>query len=329
MKTPLTTITSSVALVGFLASLATADIVGFQAESGTTPAGKDGYRVQSDKDALDCHYIDSDHRDVKDPLGDFAVFREYSLTLPAGTYDLWGRIYSPTNFSYDPNFSDDPALNETPDAFNNDSFFVAETFGGDPEVDLDRGNGFASVGNFDGGGDPPRANTVDAYAWINLTDGVDLNGSTATASLDPVTTYTTAGGPVTWTLMSREGGIRHDAFAFVPEDETPTEEELIAAVVNFGDFNIDTVIDSVDFGILRDHLYAHLDGPVSYCDGDIDFDGDVDLYDFRRFKTLFPGAVAAATSVPEPSCLALVLCALAGIAVRGQRPGYRTRQIEN
>ncbi len=223
---------TSIAVAGLLPSPAFADIVGFEAEAGSTPAGKDAYRVQNDENALGCQYIDTDHRDAKDPFGDFAVYREYSLALPAGTYDLWGRIYCPTLFTYDPDFSDDPDSNDALAAFESDSFFVPFTFGGDPAVDLDRGNGFASSGRFDGLGAPPRANVHDAYAWINLTDGVDLNGlGPSSGTVDPVASYTTAGGTVRFRLMSREGGIRHDGFAFVPDGQMPTEEELNAAVV--------------------------------------------------------------------------------------------------
>ena len=139
-------------------------------------------------------------------------------------------------FSYDPDFSDDPDSNEAAAAFENDSFFVAFTFGGDPAVDQDRGNGYGSTGRFDGV--DGRANIRDAYAWINLTDGVDLNGLSG-SGVDPVASYTTAGGTETFSLMSREGGIRHDAFAFVTDGQTPTEEELDAAVeASSGDFRI-------------------------------------------------------------------------------------------
>ena len=226
MKTTFVTTTISVTVVCLLHSLAPAAIVGFEAESGSTPAGV-GYRVQNDPAALGGRYIDTDHRDAAAPFGDFAVFREYSVTLPAGTYDLWGRIYAPVVFSYDPDFSDDPDSNEAAAAFENDSFFVAFTFGGDPAVDQDRGNGYGSTGRFDGV--DGRANIRDAYAWINLTDGVDLNGLSG-SGVDPVASYTTAGGTETFSLMSREGGLRHDAFAFVTDGQTPTEADLNAAI---------------------------------------------------------------------------------------------------
>jgi len=231
MKTTFGTTTISATAIWLLHTLAPAVIVGFEAESGSTPTGV-SYRVQSDPAALGGHYIDTDHRDAKDPFGDFAVFRQYSVTLPAGTYDLWGLIYAPTTFSYDPNFSDDPDSNNALAAYESDSFFVPLTFGGDPAVDQDRGNGYGSTGRFDGSGSPARANVHDNWVWINLTDGTDLNGlGPSSGTLDNVASYATAGGTESFTLMSREGGLRHDCFAFVPDGELPTEEELNLAVL--------------------------------------------------------------------------------------------------
>ncbi|MGC6435221.1 MAG: hypothetical protein ACON5I_02580, partial [Verrucomicrobiales bacterium] len=113
-------------------------------------------------------------------------------------------------------------------------------------MDLDRGNGFASTGRFDGSGNPPRANVHDNWVWINLTDGTDLNElGPNSGTVDSVASYTSDGGQVTFKLMSREGGIRHDAFAFVADGELPTEEELDAAVesskgtLRFTDISVD------------------------------------------------------------------------------------------
>ncbi len=224
--------TIAAALVWLLPSSAPAVIIGYEGESGRTPTGRDGYRLQDDNDALGGQYIDSDHRDAKSPFGEFAVFQEYSLTLPAGTYDLWARIYCPTFFTYDSNFSDDPDSNNALAAYENDSFFVPSTLGGDPAVDLVVLNRFASSGRFDGAGNPARANVHDAWAWINVTDGVDLNGLGPTSgTIDMAPTYTATGGAVNFILMSREAGIRHDSFAFVSDGQMPTEEELDLAVL--------------------------------------------------------------------------------------------------
>ena len=224
--------TIAAALVWLLPSPAPAVIIGYEGESGRTPTGRDGYRLQDDNDALGGQYIDSDHRDAKSPFGEFAVFQEYSLTLPAGTYDLWARIYCPTFFTYDSNFSDDPDSTDAMAAYENDSFFVPSTLGGDPAVDLVVVNRFGSSGRFDGAGNPARANVHDAWAWINVTDGVDLNGLGPTSgTIDMAPTYTATGGAVNFILMSREAGIRHDAFAFVSDGQMPTEEELDLAVL--------------------------------------------------------------------------------------------------
>jgi hypothetical protein len=109
---------------------------------------------------------------------------------------------------------------------------------------------------------------------------------------------------------------------------TPRNEYL-TQITELGDFNLDTVVDLVDFGILRDNMAAHLDRPVVYSDGDIDFDGIIDLNDFNQLKSLFPGVVAAATSVPEPSSLVSVLCALAGITAVVQRRFLRAFRTED
>jgi len=231
MKAKLTR-TIAAALVWLMPSPASAVIIGYEGESGRTPTGRDGYRLQDDDNALGGQYIDSDHRDAKSPFGEFAVFREYSLTLPAGSYDLWARIYCPTFFTYDANFSDDPDSNNALAAYENDSFFVPSTLGGDPAVDLVVLNRFGSSGRFDGAGNPARANVHDAWAWINVTDGVDLNGLGPTSgAIDMAPSYSSTGGAVNFILMSREAGIRHDAFAFVSDGEMPTEEELDLAVL--------------------------------------------------------------------------------------------------
>ncbi|MDB4737674.1 hypothetical protein OAF75_02435 [Verrucomicrobiales bacterium] len=88
--------------------------------------------------------------------------------------------------------------------------------------------------------------------WLNLTDGTDLNGlGPSSGTVDPVASYTAAGGQVTFKLMSREGGIRHDAFAFVADGELPTEEELDEAVesskgtLRFTDISVDPETNEV------------------------------------------------------------------------------------
>jgi hypothetical protein len=80
------------------------------------------------------------------------------------------------------------------------------------------------------------------------------------------------------------------------------------------DFNGDGVVTELDYFVLSDHLYAHLDGPVVPADGDFNRDGSVDLVDFGMFKTEYPAVVAQAlASVPEPSTVSLLLVAVWGL----------------
>jgi len=224
MKTKLTTTTLLAAVVWLLPSLASGDMIGFEGETGYTPPGMAAYRVQSDAGALGGEYIDSDHRSMDG--GEHSVYRKYLVPLPAGTYDLWGRIYVPNNFEYDPEHNSDDGGGSP--SYMNDSFFAPETFGADPT--FIKSNGWRK---FDGLQDG-NTNIVDAYGWINLTDKVDLNGKVQTEG-SPIEfaapSYTSAGGTEAFVIKSREGGLRHDAFVFVPDGYMPTEEELNAAAI--------------------------------------------------------------------------------------------------
>ena len=96
-----------------------------------------------------------------------------------------------------------------------------------------------------------------------------------------------------------------------------------------GDFDDDGEITIADFGILRDNMYAHLDGgAVTFFDGDNNIDGKVDLVDFGEFVDLFGGQSAldaALAAVPEPSSVTLLGFALAGTAVARRRSHLRRR----
>lgn len=87
-----------------------------------------------------------------------------------------------------------------------------------------------------------------------------------------------------------------------------------------GDFDENGAINVADFLILSGNLAAQLDGTVAAADGDMDLDGDIDLDDFGQFKDLFPGVVAAAQTVPEPSANVMAsFGALLGLLVRRRR----------
>ncbi len=92
------------------------------------------------------------------------------------------------------------------------------------------------------------------------------------------------------------------------------------------DLNFDGIINGVDWNVFRANHLVPIDPTLTLAEsaglGDLDGDLDVDVADFRLFKTDFiaaNGAAAwAALSVPEPGSLALaaVACALAVAARR-------------
>lgn len=85
--------------------------------------------------------------------------------------------------------------------------------------------------------------------------------------------------------------------------------EPIPGISLQGDFDESGAIDEGDFQILAMNLGAHLVSDVRHSDGDFDLNGSVNLHDFRAFKGAFPGVVAAATGVPEPTSVVLVVLA--------------------
>jgi len=82
-----------------------------------------------------------------------------------------------------------------------------------------------------------------------------------------------------------------------------------------GDFNSSGDITVVDFQILADNLFGHLDGiTVGHENGDVNFDSQLNLDDFHQFQQLFPAiAAAASVGVPEPTTLGIGLVSLAGM----------------
>lgn len=80
-----------------------------------------------------------------------------------------------------------------------------------------------------------------------------------------------------------------------------------------GDFTGDGQVNADDFNTMAGNMYGHLDGVGGHENGDINFDGLIDLADFHQFVEDFPAAVAAAQGVPEPSSLVLGIVALFGL----------------
>jgi hypothetical protein len=86
-----------------------------------------------------------------------------------------------------------------------------------------------------------------------------------------------------------------------------------------GDFDIDGDVDGADFVIWQTNFPKAIGAtPIT---GDADNDGDVDGADFVAWQTHFPTSSSSASySVPEPSCLALVVAAAFLFCVRFKAP---------
>jgi len=89
-----------------------------------------------------------------------------------------------------------------------------------------------------------------------------------------------------------------------------------------GDFNVDTVVDFLDFGIMADNFR---ETGASFFDGDINFDGEINLRDFVEFRAAFE-AENAANAVPEPGSLLLLLFGAVTLLSLGGRHTSGTRR---
>lgn len=93
------------------------------------------------------------------------------------------------------------------------------------------------------------------------------------------------------------------------------------------DLNVDGVTSIDDWAIFQTHSFTTFPGLGqwdAFQRGDLDFDGDNDLADFRLFKSIFnslngAGAFESMLSVPEPSSLLLACGMVAAIAGRRRR----------
>ncbi|QDS99579.1 hypothetical protein [Adhaeretor mobilis] len=156
--------------------------------------------------------------------------------------------------------------------------------------------------SFDGAGFGPRSNGGSGWSG----NGTAANNGGGANALTLYSYLYDAG-----VILFEGGNSGNFAQTFTFSGVVNGAHTLTAEPLNFdiGDFNEDTFVNVADFTILSNNLAGELDGPVVYADGDIDFDGDVDLDDFGQFKDLFPAVVAAATGVPEPHTLGLLALA--------------------
>jgi hypothetical protein len=86
------------------------------------------------------------------------------------------------------------------------------------------------------------------------------------------------------------------------------------------DLNLDNVTNIADWTLFVENSYTTLSGETgidAFVRGDLDYDGDNDMTDFRLFKSAFdrangPGSFASMLGVPEPASLGLMTVALCG-----------------
>jgi hypothetical protein len=128
--------------------------------------------------------------------------RYYSIDLPAEIYDLYVKVYV------------------GPDAYDDDSFYVASDFG--EAAGMTMWNMLADATDLDGDGVDER------YGWV----------------LYETTTYTSPGGTVTFKVSPREDGLRFDAFAFALNSDqgSISQAQLDQAVIE-GDVEIGVATD--------------------------------------------------------------------------------------
>ncbi|MDC0936877.1 PEP-CTERM sorting domain-containing protein [Pirellulales bacterium] len=195
------------------------------------------------------------------------------------------------------------------------------------EIDLGLGNLWVPWNS-------PGSSEIQLNGGIIRTNRLDMDGRDACGDCTPGLLNITGGTLIVggeWNAQSPEvvaGYITADGGTGTLEFNFNGSQTVITAGgILLGDFNDDLTVDTLDADILRTHLNAHLDGSVAYEDGDIDFDGDVDLGDFAQLKNILqnPPATAQATGVPEPSSVVLSLSALAGIAALARRRSQRAQ----
>ncbi|MEM9657679.1 MAG: LamG domain-containing protein, partial [Planctomycetota bacterium] len=155
--------------------------------------------------------------------------------------------------------------------------------------------------------------------YVNGTLLVDSAGNemAALSEINQFTIGASFGGGASYAGM-------YDEFAMWNTALTPDQiadlaggAEVPGAVTIRGDFDNNGSIGTEDYEIMATNLGSHLDlpGAEAHSRGDYDLNGTIDLVDFGAFKADFPGVVAAATGVPEPSTVVLSVFAISGLSL--------------
>lgn len=193
------------AAFAFVAS-ANAAIIGFEAESGMLGSNFVELSTISGSSGT---YLDTTVSVGGGSPGSADGVATYSVSLAAGTYDLYARFYINNSAS-------------------DDSFFAPVGFG---TKDLTDAHWYhvnqleQSKNSFT---DPDGAPITNAtWVWLNLTD-TDTNLGSGTEN---VGSYTSTGGAQTFQYGHREDGLLIDAFAFVTDGESPSVAELDNALI--------------------------------------------------------------------------------------------------
>jgi hypothetical protein len=132
---------------------------------------------------------------------------------------------------------------------------------------------------------------------------VQYDGSTI---LDHDTIYIGRQGTETW------GGRLDDFRVYSSALTTDEIMTVMRGVVpeDAGDFNVDGVIDFVDFNIMVANFNETFSSVESFSKGDMNLNGRVNLEDFIAFRQVFNAQGSAVASVPEPMGATLVVTSL-------------------
>ncbi len=185
-----------------LAATASAEIIAFNAESGTLGGS---LNTLSDAAAIDGSYIDGPTAGADFPASSGHV-ASYTVNLDAGTYDLYGRILVPSS---------------SPDS--QDSFFIGNGFGTQPfnEASWLQVNRLSATQN--SYLDPEGVEIENGvYNWLRFSDQVSF--------FENIPQFVSTGGAQTFQIGSREAGLRLDAFAFVTSGQSVSSSALSGAV---------------------------------------------------------------------------------------------------